>query len=73
MKLSEKSKERFRSLKSRVFYNPISRYSLLNSLKFNLAALVVFTSPDNNAGNIVIAVLTFIALNAVPVIFCILL
>ena len=46
---------------------------LLNSLKLNLSAFVVFTTPDSNAGNIFVAVLTLIAVNVAPVICCIVL
>ena len=46
---------------------------LLNSLKLNLSALVVFSAPDSNAGNILLAVLTLITVNIAPVICCIVL
>ena len=37
--MSAKNQERASALKNKIFFNPIIRYTLLNTLKFNLAAM----------------------------------
>ena len=44
---SEKNKERIEGLKRKIKYNPILRYFLLNSIKFNYSALCVFKQSTN--------------------------
>ena len=41
-KLSNKNKERYERIKSKVFWNPFIRYLFLNALKLNLSAMVAF-------------------------------
>ena len=49
--LSEKNRERVKTLKRKLQYNPVIRYFLLNSLKFNYSALCVFKQADAEAGS----------------------
>lgn len=42
VKVSDKNRERIKKLKRKIFFNPIVRYLLLNSLKLNMSGFVVF-------------------------------
>ena len=53
-----------------MFFNPIIRYLLLNSLKLNLSAFVVFSTPGAAGGDIFVAVITMLAVNIAPVLCC---
>ena len=65
-RLSKKAKERVKWLKQKVFFNPLIRYSLLNTLKWNLVALTAFTTLKGSTIELVIGVLLYIALNCLP-------
>ena len=70
VKLSEKTKERIVKLKASVFWNPMIRYYILNSLKLSMTGFVVFKGIDSDGlGDYVIAILLLIILNAMPIIF----
>ena len=65
-KLSTKAKERIEWLKQKVFYNPLIRFSMLNTLKWNLIALTAFTTLKGSTVEIIFGVLLYIALNLLP-------
>ena len=67
---SEKSKERMKKLKSKVFFNPIIRYLLLNSLKLNISAFVVMASPQKTGTDVSIAAATLTVINLAPLVCC---
>ena len=69
VELSEKSKERIMKLKASVFWNPIIRYYILNSLKLSMTGFIVFKAKDSGPGDYVIAILLLIILNSMPIIF----
>ena len=69
IKLSDKSKERINNLRKKVFFNPIIRYLLLNALKLNFSAFIVFKKPIGGAWDIVIGLILMVTLNAVPIFF----
>ena len=71
VKCSPKMKEKVHGLKRKVFYNPIIRYLLLNSLKLNLSAFMAFATPDKNAADILIALVVLCIVNIAPIICCI--
>ena len=66
--LSEKNRERVKTLKRKLLYNPVIRYFLLNSLKFNYSALCVFKQADAGAGSYFVAVLLLILINICPLV-----
>ena len=72
-KLSEKNKERVENLKRKIMYNPLIRYVMLNSLKFNYSALCVFKHADSDAGSYFIAAVMLILINSCPIIFTVVL
>ena len=43
--LSEKNKARVQKVKQMIYFNPIIRFLILNTLKLNFNALLVFKSP----------------------------
>ena len=67
--MSEKSIERIDKIKQMVFYNPIIRYLLLNSLKLNFSAFIVFRPPIGSAWDIVLGLAIMILINAAPIFF----
>lgn len=67
--LSEKNRERVKTLKSKLQYNPVIRYLLLNSLKFNYSALCVFKQTDAGVGSVFLAILLLLFINICPLIF----
>ena len=46
-KLSEKNLQRLKRLKKKVFFNPIVRYLLLESLKLNMSSIVVLKADES--------------------------
>lgn len=52
-----------------VFFNPIIRYLLLNSLKLNFTAFIVFKPPLGNAVDILLGLVIMLLINAVPIYF----
>ena len=73
MALSDKTKERIVKIKEKIFYNPIIRYLLLNSLKLNFSAFIVYRSPAGGVLDILIGSVFMVAINAVPILFLIVL
>ena len=69
--LSEKWQMRFKQLKQKVFYNSIIRYFIINYLKFNfLSAAILATSPERNNADFILAIIAFICINSMPLVFC---
>ena len=64
--LSEKNRERVNNLKRKLQYNPVIRYLLLNSLKFNYSALCVFKQADAGVGSQLVAILLLLLINLCP-------
>ena len=65
---SPKCNERVKKLKRFVFFNPIIRYLVLNSLKLNMSGLVVFkTLGETMDKGVGIAILTLV--NGAPIVF----
>ena len=55
-------------MKKKVRYNPIIRYLLLNSLKFNFSAFSVIKKyNESSVGSIVVAVLILVIINVTPI------
>jgi len=69
VKLSEKTKERIKGLKTKVFWNPIVRYLVLNSLKLSMTALVVFKASDSGPGDYIVSIVLLLVLNLAPIAF----
>ena len=67
--LSLKSKERIKRLKDKVFYNPLIRYSLLNAMNYNMAAMTAFVNTNGEQRQVIIAVLLLIVVNVLPIIY----
>jgi len=69
--LKEKAKERVKSLKTKVFWNPIIRYLTLNSLKLSMTAIVVQKTLQKAVGDTTSSIVLLVVLNGAPLIFCI--
>ena len=67
-RISEKNRHRLLNLRSKLFYNPLIRYAILNSLKLNLTAVTTFQLVASDFVQVSTAVLLFFAINAVPLI-----
>lgn len=66
----EKHKERIQKLKQMIFFNPFIKYSFVNSLKFNMTAVLVFNSfGSKSAGQCTVAVLTFLLFVSLPFLY----
>ena len=46
--LSEKNKQRIAGLKTKIFWNPLIRYTLLNALKLNMSAMTAYKTDLDN-------------------------
>ena len=68
-KLSNKMKERINSLKTKIFWNPIIRYLILNSLKLNMSAIVVFKLSGAGIADIATAITILAGLVGAPLVF----
>ena len=66
--LSDKAKERVKNLKAKVFWNPIIRYLILNSLKLSMTAFVAF-KVTSATGDIASSVGLVIVVNFAPIAF----
>ena len=53
--LSDKNKKRFENLKSKIFWNPFIRYTLLNALKLNMSAMTTYKVNINDGVNVGVA------------------
>ena len=69
IKLSDKTKARIKKVKEKIFYNPIVRYLLLNSLKLNFAAFIVFKKPVGGAWDVFVGISLMLIINALPIFF----
>jgi len=67
-KASEKCQERMKRLKKKLFYNPIIRYFILNSLKLAVSALVAIKAGAPDASTAV-PVTTLTIVNLTPLLF----
>ena len=65
--MSDKCKKVFRKLRRLVLWNPVIRYYLLNFLKFNLTGMVVLAGLRKGDGEIPVAILLLLVVNAVPI------
>ena len=70
IKLSERTKAAIMKVREKVFYNPLIRYLLLNALKLNFSAFVVFRTPIGGAWNIFLGLVIMISMTILPVFFC---
>ena len=66
--LNEKNRERVKNLKRKLQYNPVIRYFLLNSLKFNYSALCVFKKANAGVGSYFGAILLLLLINICPLV-----
>ena len=67
---SAKCKSGIDKLKRKLFWNPFIRYILLNCLKFNMAAFVIFKSISESKGeDITIAILICLCIFAAALVF----
>ena len=55
-------------MKRKLKYNPVIRYLLLNSLKFNYSAFCVFKQADAGAGSVFVAILLLLFINICPLV-----
>ena len=70
MLISEEGRERIKKLKRMVFFNPIIRYLVLNSLKLNMAGLVPFKMASGaSASEIMTAMSIVLVVNGAPILF----
>ena len=69
IKLSDKTKARIEKVKEKIFYNPMVRYLLLNSLKLNFAAFIVFKKPVGGAWDMLLGITLMLIINALPIFF----
>ena len=69
VKLSEKTKERIEKVKDKIFFNPIIRYLLLNSLKLNFAAFIVFRKPIGGVWDVFVGSILMLITNTLPMFF----
>lgn len=60
---------RIRSLKLKVFWNPIIRFLILESMKLNMAAIVVFKLGGAGAADIATSIAFLAVLIGAPVVF----
>ena len=65
-KVDQKWHDRIKNFKSKVFYNPIIRYFLLNALKLNMSAIVSM-SLSSDSTDVAIAIALLVAINIIPV------
>ena len=72
---SEKNRERVKKVKRMVFFNPIIRYLVLNSLKLNMTGLLAIklAKPDARMADFVSAIGTLAMVNLAPLVFLIVL
>mmetsp|Transcript_28884 Transcript_28884/g.38508 ORF Transcript_28884/g.38508 Transcript_28884/m.38508 type:complete len:256 (+) Transcript_28884:67-834(+) len=67
--LRDKAKDKVKSLKTKIFWNPIVRYLTLNSLKLSMTAIVVQKAVEKGAGDIASSIGLLVVLNGAPLIF----
>lgn len=75
---SEKCRGRVNNLKQKVFYNPVIRYIILNSLKFNMSGIMAIsafmTGEEPSISNMLVGVAIITLTNlVVPIVFGIIL
>ena len=72
-KLSTKWEERFKKLERRFLFNPMIRFLLLNSLKFNIMAMVTFASISSSQrasiASFCLAAAMLVMMNTLPFVF----
>ena len=67
---SDKNKERLQWLKQKIFFTPMIRFAMINCLKFNINALLVFKSfQDSDLKEKLVASFGFFAINVLPIVF----
>ena len=69
VKFSDKTKDRIRRLQSKMFYNPVIRYLMLNALKLNMASLLVLSVMSNDTAELIFSGLMLLAMNIFPLVF----
>ena len=69
VKKSEKCQSRVTKLKLIVFYNPIIRYFVLNSLKLSICAAVALRDQDGEDSAYVYPFMILTVINVIPVVF----
>ena len=72
-RLSMKCRERITDCKRRIFFNPLIRFTYLNSLKFNIVAMGTISGLNEGPSEIIQAVLILLTFNLLPILYsCIL-
>ena len=71
--LSEKNKQRFESLKGKIFWNPLIRYTLLNALKLTMSALTTYKVNIDDGVNIGFSTLILIVFLLLPIVYSVVL
>ena len=66
---SPKCNERVKKLKRFVFFNPIIRYLVLNSLKLNMSGIIVFKKMGGDTMDKAVAIAILTLVNGAPIIF----
>ena len=69
IKLSDRRRQQMHNLKAKVFWNPIIRYLILNSLKLTMTALVAFKVNKDRLTDLSSAIGIVAMLNLAPIIF----
>ena len=65
---SKENSHRLQNLRSKLFYNPLIRYAILNSLKFNLTAVTTFQLAANDLVQVTTAVSLLVLINGIPLV-----
>ena len=65
--LSPKTKERIEKLKNKIFYNPLIRYSLLNTMNLNMTAMTAFVIAPDDVGEVTVALAILLTINILPI------
>lgn len=69
--LSLKWQNRFNEAKTKVFFNPLIRYSLLNALKLNMTAFAVFKNKDLDSPQAFVAYLLCAVMISLPILYAV--
>ena len=67
---TEKGRTTIRNLKYKVFYNPIIRYLILNCLKLNAAAILVFSAEAPGGSDLLVSSGIMLMICLAPIIMC---
>lgn len=67
VQLNEKRKAQIKKLKTKVFWNPIIRYLVLNSLKLNISAVIIYNAAEKAQLDVITSTVILLILNGAPI------